>query len=362
MLSEVKGTVLMNNASVFETIIKHSEKLPTLPGIAMKILEAVQKKDSDLKEIADIIATDPPLSAEVLKIINSPFYGLPSKITSVFHGVNMMGLHTVKNLALSFSLIKKFRHSETRGFDYTDFWKISLTAATASKFMARNINSDLAEDAFFLGLLHNIGILAMIQTMPDQYRLVLSEMAGGDYTFEEAENQILGFNHMAVGEYLVKSWGLPEIFSVPIAHHHDPATLIDPCPEVLTLTRVLHLATLFVNLFQSSDKTVRLGLIEHYAEAYGWIDRISIDETAQKIQQSTREIFPFFEIDLKDQEDYTTMLETARKELINLSSGVMNTLLQQKKQIQVLREQISRDAMTQLINYQRFYELLHQEI
>ena len=95
----------MQNTVGFDVIFGKSDKLPTLPSIAVRILEAVQKEEPNLEEIADIIAKDPPLSVEVLKIINSSFYSLPGKITSVLHAIKLLGINTVKNLALSFSLM-----------------------------------------------------------------------------------------------------------------------------------------------------------------------------------------------------------------------------------------------------------------
>ena len=111
----------MDESNVLESVLSRQGQLPTLPGIALKILEAVQKERPDLKEIGEILATDPPLSAEVLRLINSSLYALPRKVTSVFHAVNMLGLNTVKNLALSFALIKQSHDKDDVPFDYPQF-------------------------------------------------------------------------------------------------------------------------------------------------------------------------------------------------------------------------------------------------
>ena len=96
-----------------ESFIDGIENLPTLPGIAIRILEAVQKKEPDIDEISDIISTDPPLSAKVLKLANSSFYNLPTQITSVLHSIKMLGLNTVKNIALSFSLVNNYQSKKS---------------------------------------------------------------------------------------------------------------------------------------------------------------------------------------------------------------------------------------------------------
>jgi diguanylate cyclase (GGDEF)-like protein len=352
----------MQTDSAFDVIFLKMERLPTLPGIAMRLLEAVQKEDPDLNEIGNIISTDPPLSAEVLKIINSSFYGLPSKITSVYHAINMLGINAVKNLALSFSLVKKFSLDSSAGFDYTFFWKDSLISAAAAKLLAEKILPKFSEDAFFLGLLHNIGILALLQCMPKQYSLVLKEMQNSDYAYHEAENQILGFNHMDVGQYLVKTWGLPETFSTPIGRHHNPGVPTAGSNDITKLTKVLHLSSLYIDFFKEDNPSLNLGLLEAWVQKHGFSDQINVDEIGLAINAHTQYIFPLFEIDLKESNDYARIVETSRTELINLSNELIAGLLDKKNEVELLRKQVTRDAMTGLNNYQHFYELLHQEI
>jgi diguanylate cyclase (GGDEF)-like protein len=352
----------MQTDTTFDVIFLRMDRLPTLPGIAIRLLEAVQKENPDLKEIGNIISMDPPLSVEVLKIINSAFYGLPSKITSVFHAINLLGINTVKNLALSFTLVKNFRPEYSGAFDYTHFWKDSLIGAVATKLLAEKILPKYSEDAFFLGLLHNIGILTMLQCMPKQYSLVLKGMESTDFTYHETEDQILGFNHMAVGEYLVKTWGLPETFYKPIGHHHLPDGLSTADEDIEKLAKILHLAALYIDFFNLSDTSLTLGLIDAWSQKHQFADKINVDQIGLEIHEQTQNIFPLFEINLKEANDYAQILETSRTEMINISNDLITRILEQKNEIEVLRKQVTRDAMTQLHNYQYFYEVLHKEI
>ena len=112
----------MEKERSLEGFIDGIEKLPTLPGIAMQILEAVQNEEPNIDEISDIISTDPPLSVKVLSLVNSSFYNLPAKITSVLNGIKMLGINTVKNIALGFSLVNTYQSQKSNGFDYTCFW------------------------------------------------------------------------------------------------------------------------------------------------------------------------------------------------------------------------------------------------
>jgi len=336
-------------------------KLPTLPGIAMKILEAVKKEDLSLRELGDIIATDPAISCEVLKLINSSFFSLNREVTSVHQAVNLLGMNQIKNVALSFSLVRSFQENTSNRFDFQSFWKGSLIAAITTKLLAQRLCPDFAEDGFFLGLLHNIGMLALNQVMPDQYDLVVQEKMSTQCSWHEAETKIIGFDHALFGHYLVHSWGIPGRFSIPIRYHHAPDSLADD-QTYLEICRVLHLASLFEEFFTCQDKPLYLGIIESRAHAYGFTEHLDLDEIVMTIQEQTAEIFPLFDMHINGEQDYVRMIEEARKELIHVSSSFLNSLLEQKRQIEELNAMVTNDRMTGLMNYNAFFEMLEKEI
>jgi len=354
----------MEQQQKIKNMLTGAKKLPTLPGVAIKILEAVKKEETSLKEIGDILSKDPSLSAEVLKAINSPFYGLSTKVTSVSHAVNLLGINTVKSLALSFSLVKNLKADKSNGFDYSGFWKDSLVGAVATKVLSGKILPKFADDGFFLGLIHNLGILIINQCMPDQYNLVLKEKERNLRSYHEAENQILGLNHMEVGEYLVDSWSLPKIFSIPIRYHHEADKLVTKDPDIDIITKILHLSTLFIDLTNSEGKQfyVAVAQLEYLVNEFGFKDRIEVDEITKHIHQQTLNVFPLFEIEMKAERDYLELIEEARNELINLSSNFMQQVCEQQKLIESLSEQALRDALTNLLNYQAFQEYLDKEV
>ncbi len=346
----------------FETVLSNSKKLPTLPGIAIKILEAVQKERPELQEIAEVLSTDPPLSAEVLKLINSPFFGLTRKITSVFHAVSMLGMNVVKNMALSFALVKNFTDNGQTDFDYPHFWKYSLTTAIAARMIAEQVAAETSEDAFFLGLLHDMGLLALARCLPDQYRLVVKEAETGNCSLHQAENQILGFDHMAIGRHLVRSWGLPAKFWQPIGSHHCAERLSTGDNETLALMQVLNLATLYADMFQAENTATYLAVIDHYTKSYGYAGALDVDRLVVDIGAETQRFFPYFDLDFEDDASYLETIERARAELINVSTDFIDQLVAQQHQIDSLRRQATHDGMTQLMNYQYFQETLKREI
>ncbi len=352
----------MGSKDAIGQVIDNFDRLPTLPGVAIKILEAVKDKKSGLKELADILSTDPPLSAEVLRLINSPYYGLNSRITSVNHAVSLLGATTVKNLALSFSVIKCFQTDNGEGFDYAQYWKDSLFSAVTMKLITGKLDRQLADDAFFLGLLHDIGILTLNQCMPDQYNLVLAEMDKKQVSYQDAESQVFGYTHMEIGSLLVKKWGLPDTFFQSIAHHHHPARLKSGQQDVVLLTQLLHLTSLLVDFVDKPDKAFYLGLIEHYVKEYGFEDQFQLEPMLEEVGRLTEAVYPVFELKIESETGYLDMIETARKELIHLSSDFLSRLIEQDKRIEVLNERATHDGLTKLTNYQRFQEVLDEEM
>jgi diguanylate cyclase (GGDEF)-like protein len=352
-----------NSTEFFDNLFETSENLPTLPGIAEKLLQVFQKENPDIDEIGEILSTDPTLSAKVLKVVNSAFYSLPSKITSVNHAIRMLGFNSVINLALSFSLVSKYNTKTSKTLDHALFWKDSLIGAIAVKLIGEKIIKSFSNDIFFLGLLQNIGFFTLSCCMPKQYDLVMAQYHKNGSQIHEAESQILGYNHMEIGEYLTKLWGLPDTFYTPIGYHHYPQMLKSARDDIHTLAKILHLSSLYIELFNySSDVALQMATIEQRVKAYGFDNTIDIHELGKAINTQASDILPIFDIEFKDENEYMQLLETARTEIANLSTKLINDLLDQRQEINFLRQQVGRDSMTNLNNHQRFRELLQQEI
>jgi len=350
----------MDSQSIGE-LAKLKLRLPILPAVALKVIEAVQKESPSLKEVAEIISVDPSLSAKVLKTVNSPFYGLANKIKSVNQAIIFLGLNTVKHLVLSFSLINTFSSKGKTSFDHVQFWKDSLIAGLSAKFMMESIDRSQAEHAFFMGLLQNIGMLILAVSKPTQYELVLSQTRNSLTSIHEAESQILGFNHMAVGEYAVQTWGLPDSFSMPIGLHHTPDRVAETTADIKTATRVLHLSSVYVELFQACNTSVNFALIESHLNAYGFAGAIDKFALVDRIAEATKSIFPVFELDV-DEKKYLDILNESRNELDNLSKSLITEIESQKRELENLRRQVGYDGLTQLINHKLFMETLQREM
>jgi two-component system, cell cycle response regulator len=340
---------------------KRIGKLPTLPGVAIKILQAMQREAPDIGVIAEVISADAPLSANVLRVVNSPFYGLANKITSVHHAMVYLGLNAVKNLALSFSLLRGFAPKRKGAFDYVQFSKDSLIGAIAAKTLAEKINRRHGENAFFLGLLQNIGVLILAESMPREYESVIADASLNGSPLHEAETRLLGINHMEVGEFVTESWGLPATVSVPIGYHHCAYRLVHPLNEIEQVTRILHLSSLYVEWFKCPDLDADYSEIEKYVHAYEFESHIDIPGVAAQVTEGVKSVFPVFDLQI-DEKKHIEIIDAAQSELAELSGELLNQVHSQGRSIDLLKQQVGFDGLTQTFNHMRFLEILQQEI
>lgn len=353
----------MVDPAKLQAIVQKFDHLPAMPGVAMRLIKAIQKPDNDFREIAGLISSDAALSAKVLKIINSPFYGQINRITTVDQAVRLLGLNTIKNLSLSLILKTSFLRQGPSRLNLTGFWKESLVGAVAAKLLAERAKIKNAEDAFFLGLLENIGSLTLAYLLPDQYAMVRSEVQAQKIGFQDAENLVFGFNHMDVGALLTRSWGLPEAFHVPIQHHHGLQRLPEDCGgDIFRRAAVLHLSSLYIDLINGGNMAEALGQITHFIRAYGLESLLDAADIGKEIIRQTKDVSPIFDVQFRDEDELAGLLESAKQELLNMSMQMVGEMIGKNSELESLRQQANRDAMTRLYNYGAFCEALNLEI
>jgi diguanylate cyclase (GGDEF)-like protein len=359
---EPENNPRMENSANLQTIMDKFDHLPSMPGVAIKLLEAIQKPDPDLREIAGFISSDAALSAKVLKIINSPFYGLVSRITTIDQAIRLLGLNTVKNLSLSLILKANFLKKGPGSFNLACFWKESLVGAIATKMMTEQLKIKRAEDAFYLGLLENIGALTLAYLNPLQYATVQSDIQKHQLSPQEAENRVFGFDHADVGALLTKSWGLPDTFHVPIQHHHGARLPEGSGNDVRVRTAILHLSSLYIDLINGANMTEVLGRITHFIGVYGFQDSLDAANVGKELIRQAKDLCPIFDVQFKDESELQRLLESARQELLSGSMQMVSDMIGKNSELESLRQQASKDALTQLHNHKAFCDALNQEI
>jgi putative nucleotidyltransferase with HDIG domain len=224
-----------------DAILDRVGQLPTLPPVAMKILALIEDSHSAVQGLSEIISKDPALTARVLRLVNSSYYGLPYRVSTVSHSVALLGFDTVRSLALGLSIFGLFEgKGRGRVLDRNALWTHSLTTAVAAKRLAQRVKYSLPEEAFVAGLLHDMGRFILDEYFPGEMERVSKET---QLPICEGERQVLGFDHAQLGGLLAQRWGLPPTLAQSILGHHQPLQvsssqeLLDP-----TLTAVVALA------------------------------------------------------------------------------------------------------------------------
>jgi HD-like signal output (HDOD) protein len=210
---------------------------PTVP----KVLKLANDMNSSAKDIMKVIQMDPVLTAKALRLVNSAFFGLPHKITSLGRAVILLGINTVRNLALSCSVSSSIclKTSPCR-ITSEDFWKYSVGCAAMNQMLANHIGIPrIEQEEFFIaGLLHNIGKALLIQFYPDKMNEAIAMAEAEQLPIEEAESRIFGMDHTEIGARLSDKWGLPDSIRDAIIFYNQPEQAVYQSTRLLAIVSV----------------------------------------------------------------------------------------------------------------------------
>lgn len=193
-------------------------EVPTLPTVIMQALKVMQNPDSDARAVERVIVNDPAISAKILRVANSAFFGFSRRVSTIAEAVRVLGFTNVQGILISVGAFDAFRTERLRLFD---FWTHSIATATAARFLSASLPCS-GDEAFMAGLLHDIGKLIFAVQAEATYQQVLALRRGSPMTSLEAERTLFEFTHPEVGQVVAERWDLPARYIVAIAHHHDP--------------------------------------------------------------------------------------------------------------------------------------------
>jgi putative nucleotidyltransferase with HDIG domain len=203
-------------------LIDDTLELASLPAVVLRALELLNAPDSSAADIGQVISEDPALSVRLLRIVNSSFYGFPSRIETISRAITIVGTLEITDLVLGSSAVEAFAGLPNDLIDMQQFWEHSLYAGVVARVLARHHRAPNTERFFVSGLLHDIGSLVLYHQRPAESRRAL-ELARAGRPLHEVEREILGFDHSDVGAELMQAWNLPEAFIEAARHHHRPS-------------------------------------------------------------------------------------------------------------------------------------------
>jgi HD-like signal output (HDOD) protein len=211
----------MSRAGEIKGRIRRLEQVPTLPGFFNKIVETVADDRTSAKDLAEIISMDQALTAKVLRLANSAYYGRFRKVSTVEQAVTIVGFNEVKSVSLSVAVFGSFsRRLPLQSLE--SFWVHALSCATAVKAIGDRGQEMSLEKVYFGGLLHDIGKLVLNLLFGSDYLAIIAASAQEGCALHEAEESTYGVHHAQVGEWLAERWHFPTDLSESIAYHHQP--------------------------------------------------------------------------------------------------------------------------------------------
>ncbi len=264
---------IMADESV-KKIVSQIESLPSLPAIYSEIIEEMQSEDPSIKKVGDIISKDLSMTAKILQVVNSVFFGLSRKISSPAEAVVLLGLETIKSLVLSVKIFAEFSQKKFAWFNIDALFNHSMSVSTYAKTIVKTekLGQELINYSLMAGLLHDLGKLILATNFQEPYRQVLTEANRSDQNLWDLEYETFGTSHAEIGAYLMGLWSLEAPIIEAIAFHHCPAKSMTQNMGLLT---AVHIGNAIDHDGQSSTNgNTDLQCDTEYLDTLGVTDRI----------------------------------------------------------------------------------------
>ena len=217
---------LLGDASL-RRVAARLESLPALPRCYLELQEALGREDVPLSRIGDIINQDAGMAATILRLVNSAFFGLPQRVASLHHAVNLLGEQTLRALVLTVHLFTTLDPGHFPDFSVPLLWEHSFRVGCLAKAIAQaeGAGQETREDCFIAGMLHDVGKLVLLTGLPQDYAAVVARVRTDGLSLFLAEQSALAASHAAVGGYLLNLWGFAQPVLEAVCRHHDPGVL-----------------------------------------------------------------------------------------------------------------------------------------
>ena len=207
-----------------KTLVSRIESLPSLPSLYLEIMEEIQSANTSFRRVGEIISRDVGMMAKILQLVNSAFFGLRRQVSSPKDAVSYLGFETIKSLVLTAKIFSQFNQKKLSRFSLDSLWNHSILTGIFAKMVAQmeDQSKEIIDDAYMVGLLHDLGKLVLAQNLSDRYQTVLQEALATNRCLWQIEYAHFGTSHAEIAAYLMGLWGLKYPIVEAIAFHHRP--------------------------------------------------------------------------------------------------------------------------------------------
>lgn len=205
--------------SKLKDLLSNVKELPPMPQIAIQVMDILEKDDFSFAELVSVISKDVSITASILKIANSPLFASRITINNLTQAISLIGIKNLKNIVVALSTKGMFESNKITLFEQK-LWEHSVATAVYARLFALKFNRKMAEEAFIIALLHDIGQI-VLSLLVDKYNNVKENVFNQDIDISFVEDNFLGTDHTIVGNLLLANWGLPEIYCDVVLNHHN---------------------------------------------------------------------------------------------------------------------------------------------
>ena len=277
-LNQLFGLRTLLEDESIKRIVSQTETLPSLPAIYTQVINELHSPDPSVKKISDIIATDLAMTAKILQVVNSAFFGLVRKINNPREAVMLLGTETIKALVLSVKIFSEFNQKKYAWFNFDDLFNhsisVSMFAQTISK--EERLDQHLVNNALMAGMFHDLGKLILVTNFQEPYQKILIEARRNGKNLWELENDRFGTSHAEIGAYLMGLWGLDYPVIEAIAYHHCPGKSLAASTGLLT---AVHFGDAFDRLKMDEDNAAKLKQLDR-----GYLDNLGVGHRVEEWQ------------------------------------------------------------------------------
>jgi putative nucleotidyltransferase with HDIG domain len=261
------------------------------PIVFNKLQEALHDPDLSFKDFDAIISADPSLMARLLKVANSSFYGLDTKVETITHALGVVGVKPLIEMAVSAVMVQKLKGISPGMLNIQSFWKHNVACGLASRAIAQNLGRGNLEAFYTAGMLHDIGFLIICQGSPKKAQEIMARCKFDDIPQSQAEEEVFGFSHAQVGALIFKEWGLAPSLIEAVRYHHDPSQ----AKEFPLESAVLHVADFFVyNIKFTVGENYTIPALDPKVIKLTGVTRDSLDYIRQAVNTQMAETLDIF--------------------------------------------------------------------
>lgn len=333
--------------------------LPSLSGVAVRLVEIGRDPEAGISEIADVLSQDIALASKIIRVANSPLYAQRRRIDNLRQAVLFLGLNGIMTLGLSFSLVASLHQSGAAGDHLSRLWRRSLLAALASRLLGEELGLRSLEELFLAGLLQDLGILALDTAVPKRYRPLAAE-AGSHDELIEREKAVFGCDHSVAGAWLMEQWNLPEYLRMAArcSHGLEPATP----PDLRAFMACIAVSGPIADIYLLGDTEAATDRAGRSARHWMGLSRARLKKVLSRLSQTLPEVEALFAIRLGAPEAIAGITDQAQELLAVHSLKLSEHSAEQVDRVQRLEEErdwlqeaARRDSLTGLYN-RRFLE------